>query len=135
LAAKAAAETKAAADKAAAERAAAQKAAEEKAAEERAAAEKAAAAKVAAAEKAEMEKNVAAMRQREAKNAQRLEKFMEQQGRWKFFTSARAIGSLRTGEVAYVTDGMCPWGEIKRVIGGDNLRNTPRTVQCIPLPE
>lgn len=144
VAAQKAAAEKAVAERAAAEQVAAQKAAAEKAAADKAVADKAAAEKVAsdkvaaekaAAEKAEMEKNVAAMRQREAKNAQRLEKFMGQQGRWKFFTSARAIGPLRTGEVAYVTDGMCPWGEIKQVIGGDSLRNTPRTVQCIPLPE
>jgi hypothetical protein len=144
VAAQKAAAEKAVAERAAAEKVAAQKAAAEKAAAEkvvadRAAAEKAAADKVAAAkaasEKAEIEKNVAAMRETEAKNAQRLEKFMEQQGRWKFFTSARAIGPLRTGDVAYVTDGMCPWGQIKQVTGGDKLRNTPRRVQCIPLPE
>jgi hypothetical protein len=62
-----------------------------------------------------------------------LERFIQRQGRAKFFKSEREIGPLNFQEVAYLLDASCPVGQIKEVRGGNNARNTPRSYRCIPI--
>jgi len=42
----------------------------------------------------------------------------------------RGVGALGSGEKAYVTDGQCPPGQIKEIIGGK--RGVSRKVSCVP---
>ena len=44
-------------------------------------------------------------------------------------------GRLPHGETAYVDDGRCPAGQVKRLIGGDAKQNIPRKVECVPRPQ
>ena len=44
-------------------------------------------------------------------------------------------GRLPLGETAYVDDGRCPPGQVKRLIGGDAKHNVPRKVECVARPQ
>ena len=46
-----------------------------------------------------------------------------------------APGKLPYGTVAYVDDGQCPAGQVKRLIGGDGKKNIPRHVECVARPQ
>lgn len=46
-----------------------------------------------------------------------------------------AQGVLRVGEVAYVDDGKCPSGQVKKVIGGSQKAGVARQVECVKRPE
>ena len=43
---------------------------------------------------------------------------------------------LKEGEAVLVDDGTCPKGQIKKVVGGNNQRETrtARTRSCVPRP-
>jgi len=45
-----------------------------------------------------------------------------------------AKGVLRLGEVAYVDDGTCPAGEVKKVTGGNQKAGVARQVECVKRP-
>jgi serine/threonine-protein kinase len=124
MAAEKAAAEKLAAERLAAEKAAVEKAAAEKAAAERSAADKAAAEKLAA-EKAGPSAEVL------------LERFIQRHGQAKVLKQQPPIaqGALNQGEVVYVNDGFCPRGQIRKVTGGNNFRNIPRDIRCIPLTD
>jgi hypothetical protein len=64
----------------------------------------------------------------------KLERFMQREGRHKFFRTEREIGPLAFQELAYVLQG-CPSGQVREVRGGNNFRNTPRSYRCIPIPD
>lgn len=44
-------------------------------------------------------------------------------------------GRLPLGETAYVDDGRCPPGQVKRLIGGGAKHNVPRKVECVARPQ
>ena len=46
-----------------------------------------------------------------------------------------APGILPYGKVAYVDDGKCPAGQVKRLIGGDAKKSIPRRVECVARPQ
>lgn len=46
-----------------------------------------------------------------------------------------APGKLPYGQVAYVDDGQCPDGQVKRLIGGDAKKSIPRHVECVARPQ
>lgn len=46
-----------------------------------------------------------------------------------------AQGALRLGEVAYVDDGKCPSGQVKKVTGGNQKTGIARQVECVKRPE
>lgn len=46
-----------------------------------------------------------------------------------------APGKLPYGKLAYVDDGQCPDGQVKRLIGGDAKKSIPRHVECVPRPK
>lgn len=55
-----------------------------------------------------------------------------------YFKQEPPPGSLKTGEVVIVDDGVCPPGRIKEVTGGTNIQDgkiipnaRPRTMRCI----
>jgi serine/threonine-protein kinase len=64
----------------------------------------------------------------------KLERFMQREGRHKFFRTEREIGPLAFQELVYVLQG-CPSGQVREVRGGNNFRNTPRSYRCIPIPD
>jgi hypothetical protein len=47
------------------------------------------------------------------------------------------LGALKPGQVALVDDGVCPKGQVKRVVGGDHVKvggryQTERQRSCVP---
>ena len=46
-----------------------------------------------------------------------------------------APGKLPYGKLAYVDDGQCPDGQVKRLIGGDAKKSIPRHVECVARPQ
>lgn len=43
-------------------------------------------------------------------------------------------GTIPYGTVVYVDDGVCPAGQIKQLIGGNNDLGIPRRRACVPMP-
>ena len=46
-----------------------------------------------------------------------------------------ALDGNGTPYVAYVDDGQCPDGQVKRLIGGDAKKSIPRHVECVARPQ
>lgn len=46
-----------------------------------------------------------------------------------------ANGTVRRGDVVFVDDGKCPAGEVKRIVGGNQMTGAPRQVECVKRPE
>lgn len=53
---------------------------------------------------------------------------------YQVFKREPGIGLLKEGEAVLVDDGTCPKGQIKKVVGGNNQRETrtPRRRSCVP---
>ena len=71
------------------------------------------------------------MRAARAKLDSQLERFIQRHGRDKVLK--QPPGRLGPNDVVYVDNRSCGWGQIREVIGGDNIRNTPRRSRCISL--